>query len=203
MGLVSQVAKYLSEHEQTPLTLDIVHLMGQHFDYAKRYPHQQAHFTIKDYASKGKSRQVSQVIMHYDNATRYNDMVVDSLLRLYEQQDAVVIYVADHGEEVYDDLQMSGRLFQQPTLQIARQEFEVPLWIWCSQKYLQSHPDASLQFHKSCKRAFITSDMSQLLFHLAGIKSKWYDVRRDILSPIYKSSPRIIGGATDYDSLLP
>ena len=119
---------------------------------------------------------------------------------LYDNQEAVVVYVADHGEEVYDDLPVSGRLHQKPTKQIARQEFEVPMWIWCSKKYQEAHGDVVVRLREYRKRPFISSDISQMLFHLAGLRCKWYDECRDILSPQYKVPKRIIAGEVDYDS---
>ena len=201
LGFVRQVATYQKKHGEVPFTFDIIHLVGQHFDYSRRYPHDMAKFTMKNYADKGKDKDALQVMMHYDNATYYNDIVVDSILHLYEDQEAVVIYVADHGEEVYDDLPVSGRLHQKPTKQTARQEFEVPMWIWCSAKYQDAHGDMLSEMEKYRKRAFISSDISQMLLHLAGIRCRWYDERRDILSPKYKASKRIIAGEVDYDSL--
>ena len=201
LGIVRQVAAYQKKHSDVPFTFDIIHLVGQHFDYSRRYPRDMAKFTMRDYADKKKDKEVSQIMMHYDNATYYNDIVVDSILHLYEDQEAVVIYVADHGEEVYDDLPVSGRLHQKPTKQTARQEFEVPMWIWCSGIYQDAHGDMVAEMGKYRKRAFISSDISQMLLHLAGIRCKWYDERRDILSPKYKASKRIIAGEVDYDSL--
>ena len=202
MGLVRMVADYRTRHHEAPFTFDIIHLMGQHFDYSRRYPRQLAHFTLKDYADQRKPKEATQVMMHYDNATHYNDMVMDSILHLYEDQEAVVVYVADHGEEVYDDLPVSGRLHQKPTKQIARQEFEVPMWIWCSKKYQEMHGDVVARIEKYRKRAFISSDISQMLIHLAGIRCRWYDECRDILSPQYKAPKRIIAGDVDYDSQI-
>ena len=48
-------------------------------------------------------------IAHYDNATRYNDHVLEQIIRLYEGQRTVVVYLSDHGEEVYDYRASSGR----------------------------------------------------------------------------------------------
>ena len=39
---------------------------------------------------------------HYLNAIRYNDLVVDRIIRLFDHRNAVVIYFSDHGEEVHN-----------------------------------------------------------------------------------------------------
>ena len=139
--------------------------------------------------------------MHYDNATRYNDTVIDNLLSLYEEEDAIVLYVADHGEEVYDELSTHGRLFQEPTGPQAKNEFEVPLWIWCSRSYQDRHPDIISAIQSSTAKTFLTDGIPQILLYLAGIKCEWRDDSRNVLSPRYQPKPRIIGGSADYDKL--
>ncbi len=203
MGLLGQIEDYKKTHLDIPHTLDIIHLLGQHFDYGTKYPDSLAVFTEKDYADRQLTDEARQVVCHYDNATRYNDLIVDKLLSYYEQEDAIVLYVSDHGEEVYDDLQVQGRLFQTPEWLQAKHEFQVPMWIWCSQTYRENHPEILSNIITSQHRPFLTDDIPQILLSLAGISSEWTEEHRNLLSSKYKSKPRIIGGTTDYDKLKP
>ena len=202
MGLVSQISDYKNRQSGQAYTLDIIHLIGQHFEYAMRYPQAQAKFTLKDYADRTISDEAKEIVMHYDNATRYDDMVLDSLLSLYSQEEAIVVFIADHGEEVYDGLPMHGRSFQDPTAIQARQEFEVPMWIWCSESYRNSHPEIMSSINASLKKPFMTDGIPQILLWLAGIKCRWMDVKRNLLSPHYQCKKRVIAGTTDYDDLM-
>jgi heptose-I-phosphate ethanolaminephosphotransferase len=202
MGLVAQVRDFRTEQEQPEHTLDIIHLIGQHFDYDMRYPQDEATFSVNDYAARTLDAEAKKIVMQYDNATHYNDMVLDSLLSIYDHEDAVVLYVADHGEEVYDDLQLHGRLFQEPTAAQARYEFEVPMWIWCSERYRQQHPDVVSRIREATNKPLMTDALPQLLLSLAGITCPWSDERRNPLSVNYQGKRRIIGGSTDYDELM-
>lgn len=94
-----------------------------------------------------------------------------------------------------------GRLFQTPTWQQAHNEFEVPMWIWCSAKYQAQHPDVVESIKRALHRPFLTDDLPQLLFSLAGIHCQWTDDERNILSDKYKTKQRIIAGEVDYDAL--
>ncbi|MBQ0023349.1 MAG: phosphoethanolamine transferase [Prevotellaceae bacterium] len=181
--------------------LDIIHLVGQHFDYKNRYPEGQGRFTDKDVLNRSLTKEERQTVMHYDNATHYDDMVLNKILSLYEDEDAVVVFVADHGEEIYDDQHVMGRLFQTPTWQIAHQEYEVPMWIWCSAKYQAQHGDVVECIKQALHRPLLTDDVSQLLFDLAGIQCHWRDDKRNVLSEKYEPKQRIIAGETDYDAL--
>ena len=221
MGLVHQVKEYIEgkkgrneeggarkekrgdkEIQGCKGTLDIIHLVGHHFDYSMRYPSSATRFSVKDYADRKLDDDALQTIAQYDNATYYNDMVMDSILSIYEHEDAIVVFVADHGEEVYDDMPIQGRLFQEPTAQQARQEFEVPMWIWMSQRYRENHPQTAAVVIQAADKPLMTDGLSQLMLSLAGIGCQWYNDSHNVLSTAYKGKRRIIGGTVDYDHLM-
>lgn len=202
LGLVRQVGDYRRNHADRNYTLDIIHLIGQHFDYAMRYPPSEAHFSPKDYADREGDKNAKTMMIEYDNATRYNDMVVDSILSLYENDDAVVLYVADHGEEVYDELPVHGRLFQEPTAAQAKYEFEVPMWIWSSNTYRQHHAEVLQRLSASVVKPLLTDHLPYVLLYLAGIYCCWSDDMSNILSPAYQPGSRMIGSGVDYDTLM-
>ena len=190
------------EHSQSNYTLDIIHLIGQHFDYSERYPRPEKSFSLDNYADKDLEVEDKLILMQYDKATHYDDLVLDSILTMYQNEDAIVLFVADHGEEVYDDEPIHGRLFQDPTPSQARYEFEVPMWMWCSESYRQNHPEIVHKIEQSVNKPFLTDGLPQLLLSLAGISCSWNDETRNLLSPQYRCKPRIIGGNTNYDDLI-
>ena len=202
IGLVRQVTEFKMNEKQENYTLDIIHLIGQHFEYSSRYPETDAAFSVNDYANRDISKDAKEIVMHYDNATHYNDMVLDSIITAYEHDDAIILFVSDHGEEAYDDMQVHGRLFQEPTASQAKYEFEVPMWIWCSDSYKNRHSDVVQQIEQSLDKPFMTDGLPQLLLYLAGISSKWNEDSRNLLSPNYHGKKRMICGSTDYDQLI-
>lgn len=201
MRLVGEFADYKDHRDHTSPTLDIIHLIGQHFDYKSRYPREENFFSTRDLGRADLNDEARSIVMHYDNATHYNDMVVDKILSLYESEETIVIYVADHGEEVYDGMNVFGRLFQVPTWIQAHQEFEVPMWIWCSPSYRERHADVVDRICQSAKKPLLTDDIPQLLFSVAGVHCQWRDDSHNILSENYQSPKRIIAGEIDYDEL--
>ena len=64
----------------------------------------------------------------YDNATLYNDSIVDQIVRRFANEDAIVIYVPDHGEECFEGSR--GFICRNHSAAIdydlAHYEFEVP-----------------------------------------------------------------------------
>ena len=202
MELVDQVAEFNNQQGSCHYVLDIIHLRGQHFDYSMRYPQSKTKFYIDDYAYRNNKIEEKEILAQYDNATYYNDMVLDSILQIYSNKESIVIFIADHGEEVYDDLPIHGRLFKEPIAKQAQYEYEVPMWIWYSDSYQQKHPDITNNIKRSVNKQFMIDGLPQILLSLAGISCCWTVETRNLLSRKYKNRQRIIGGNKDYDELI-
>ncbi|MBR6287558.1 MAG: sulfatase-like hydrolase/transferase, partial [Bacteroidaceae bacterium] len=183
----------------------IFHLMGQHFSYNKRYPTNRNHFRKEQYNRPDiKNQKNVRIVAMYDNATLYNDSVVCEIIKRFSNKDAIVIYLPDHGEEVFDEMQRFARcVWDNVTPAIARQEFCIPMMVWCSREYRRNHPDIVRQIRKARRRPFMTDDISHMLLYLAGIDCKEYSESRNLLSPSFDSSrKRMLRNKYDCDSLL-
>ncbi len=183
----------------------IFHGMGQHQEYNKRFGKGGVHFTVGDYPSRNDlTVYEKQIIADYDNATRYNDKVVRMLCDRFKNDDAVVVYMPDHGEEVFDRLHSYGRDHNaKVSADIAYSEFEVPFEIWFSPKARQKHAEIYNAALNAAGKPLSTDDLPHLLMGLAGISSPLYDARRDLLNPAFNASrKRILKRTVDYDSLM-
>lgn len=188
----------------TSHNLTILHLKGQHVHYASRVPKAQKHFTIDDYQRKGFTKKERQVMADYDNALLYNDSIMDEIIKRFEQEEAIIIYVPDHGEECYGgNIHFFGRMHStEITARLAHEEFDIPMWFWCSESYREAHPDIVEALHKASTLRYMTDALPHTLLRLAGISTRWYRSSLDILSKDYDDErPRILKHTTDYDSL--
>lgn len=185
--------------------LIIFHLKGQHIDFNKRFPQEKHVFDISDYAFRSDlSDSEKQLVADYDNATHYNDEVLDSIIRTFECEDAVLIYMPDHGEECFDELHRMGRIPGEVyTPEVLRQEYRIPFWIWCSQCYIDKHPHIFEAIDDAKDRPFMIDDLSHMLLYLAGIHCDSYREERNILSSRFCSSrKRMIRGIVNYDEVV-
>lgn len=194
--------------ENTNHNLIIFHLVGQHVNYKSRSPKDRKRFTADDYATSRPelSKRKRQILADYDNATLYNDSIVYAICQQFKNQDAIVIYVPDHGEECYE----GNRDFfcrnhsAQIDYDLARYEFEIPFWIWCSDKYKENRYDVFRQIWQARNRKFITDALPNLLLYLGGISAPNNPDKYNLLSPQYdENRPRLLKGTTDYDKLKP
>lgn len=200
----------LNDYDQLPSSdrpqLIIFHLLGQHVAYKQRSPKGRKHFQASDYESLRSDLSVRQrrMLADYDNSVLYNDSVVDEICRRFEQEDALVIYMPDHGEECYEEDR--GFICRNHTSAVdyplAHYEFEVPFWIWCSPRYISHHVKTYQQILAAKDRRLMTDALPHMLLGLAGIHTPAYHAEYDVLSPSYdERRPRILKGTADYDRL--
>lgn len=184
--------------------LIIFSLLGQHVGYKDRYPQNFSFFSTDNYHRKDLTTQEIQIIAEYDNATLYNDYVIDLIVREFENDDAIVIYMPDHGEECYDGIRTFGRLHHnQITPQIAKNEYMIPFWIWCSPLYIRNHQDIVAYIKNSTHRRFYSDDLPHLLLFLGGISQKDYRPQRNIISPEYHEQRlRLLRNNIDFDKCI-
>ena len=183
-------------------TLLIVHLYGQHVGYEERYPTPFAHFKADDCPTPYGGRSGKEICTHYDNATLYNDFVVDSIFRSLASTEAIGIYLSDHGEEVFDwrdKFERSGDM----SPEVAHYQYEIPFMFYMTDLFMQRHSDIVADVKQAVHRPFISSNLCHLLFGLAGIGTPEYKPERDLLSPQFNPKlKRIIRNDVDYDVIM-
>lgn len=184
--------------------LIIFHLKGQHVDYRTRFPRDRRHFNPEDYDRPELKQKELRVLADYDNAILYNDSIVDQIIKRFEDEDAIVVYVPDHGEECYEgDVHFYGRMHStEITARLAREEFDIPFWIWCSHSFMVGHPSLFNDIVKVKDRRYMTDALPHLLLYLGGISSPHYRDDLNVLSDGYNEKrPRMLKNTTDYDKL--
>ena len=122
----------------------------------------------------------------------------------WSDENTVVVYCSDHGEEIYDYRDSEGRIDPGPgeLRNYLRYQYEVPFVIWCSDKYKTLHPHTIHRIKAALNRPFMTDNICQLLFDLASLQTIYYRPERDIISPRFKPSKRIIYDNIDYDAVM-
>ena len=191
--------------EQAP-NLTIFHLMGQHVNYRTKCPNSKKKWKAGDYPNDMDMPEKRRRMMaDYDNAVWYNDSVVNQIIERFKKEDAIIVYVPDHGEEVFGPgaRHFCGRMHDAViTKRLADEEFRVPMWIYCTPRYKALHPDVFKAIKQAKGKKFMTDATSHMLMGLAGIHTKYYRPEYDLLSPQYNSErKRIIKNQVDYDSL--
>lgn len=153
----------------------VLHTMGSHWKYNTRYPTDFEQFT----PSIGKDFKLNMIrpenrdllVNAYDNTILYTDYFLDKICSTLENEHVptLMIYMSDHGENLYDD---DRGLILHGNYGTSKWLFHVPLIIWYSDEYAQLYPDKikHLKAHQNVR------DNSSMLFYsmidAAGLRYK-------------------------------
>lgn len=200
------IEDYASHHLASQHELVLLHLRGQHIKAERRYPHtpQWLRFKPEDYTQHNPplDGEAREQVAHYDNATRYNDSVLEQIFALFSDQQAVVVCLSDHGDEVHDYRAGIGRRDDDahPELMV-RYQHAIPFVVWCSPRLQRAKPELVDLIRQATSRRGTLDNVSQMLLGLCGIATPWYQAERDILSPTYQCPKRTVRDKYDYDEL--
>ena len=189
-----------SVHTDTPC-LYVIHLKGQHYNYENCYPESFAYFTKKDYEETRYTDEQKVVVAHYDNATRYNDYVVNSIIEKFMNTNSCIVYISDHGEEVYDvrDYMGHGNAATSPDINY---QIRIPMMIYMTSAFKDGYPEVVDRIWKNRNTPIVSDDISHVLLDLAGIRTACFDSTRSFVNEKYDSGRhRVVLKSIDFDAL--
>ncbi|RAJ16339.1 sulfatase-like hydrolase/transferase [Olleya aquimaris] len=172
-----------------------LHLIGTHGKFKSRFPEHFQYFKDRKVDAKFKHDKAFELINDYDNAIRYNDSIVREVIDRVksEHTNSFVVYMSDHGDELFDTLDMVGHNEYWAT----RPMYEVPFIAWFSEDYKTQNNTASFENYTS--RAYILEDFIYTFSDLAKIRFKQMDSTKSIFSSQFIRKPRLIKNKEDYD----
>ena len=177
----------------------ILHLLGQHYLYPDRYPEDFSIFKADDYDKARYTYDQRMQLAAYDNSCLYTDFLLQQVIDKYKERDAIMFYLSDHGEELYELSDYNGHgkaLFSSDI----RYQLRVPFFIWMSESARKTRPELFERLSQSEHFPIISSDFPHLVLDIAGVSNTFIDKTRSFVSPSYDiSKPRIVLGYIDYD----
>ncbi|MBL7931124.1 MAG: phosphoethanolamine transferase [Bacteroidia bacterium] len=181
--------KVLRENPNTSKFI-VLHLMGCHFDYEKRYPAARTIFTspapIKTHANAEREQ---NILNSYDNAMAYHDSIVNEIVLKFNDygrdKNAALVFLSDHGEELYENRIHAGHSFP-PTKETA----DIPYFTVLSPGFSKNYPHIEKMMKQRQNTAYSTENNFYTLIHLLNLDSKKYRnkiLRKSLFSPYYDS----------------
>ncbi|MDD2196948.1 MAG: phosphoethanolamine transferase [Bacteroidales bacterium] len=175
----------------------VIHLMGSHSSYSKRYPSEYNKFT--DYSTKKE-----KIINEYDNSILYNDFIVDSLLNILEshclknsKSICSCIYLSDHGENVYDENDNVGHDYSGS---IPKSNVEIPFIVWLSSGYKKLYSNKEQTILSNKDLPFVSDDLFHCVIDLNDIDYKAYAKTRSVFNQEFNfERTRMLEDNMDYD----
>jgi heptose-I-phosphate ethanolaminephosphotransferase len=111
-----------------------------------------------------------------------------------KNEKSYVLYFSDHGDEVYDTMDLSGHNEYHGT----KPMYEIPFILWTSEKYKNTNEHFK-NFENYTKRKYVLEDFIHSFSDLSGIEYEGYDNTKSIFNSTFIERPRLIRKGRDYD----
>lgn len=183
--------------------LIIVHLMGTHGSYYHRYPKKYDVFKEEDVIVGDRSFLTGhhkRSIASYDNATLYNDYVVNEIFKYADNrpEKALCLYLSDHGEEIFDNRAFSGH----SSHLMSSFMVEIPFIVHTNKTYRKRNKDIYSRLHQASNRPFSTENLPFFMYDVSELSTSLQDNKRNILHPDFGVNKDRISGGMHYSDML-
>lgn len=161
--------------------VQVIHLMGSHPVYGKRFPREFARFT-PDSLQTRRGKVEDKVVADYINSIYYNDYIVTQIINKYSNLNSIVFYFSDHGEIIYDDP-------RNPTYTdhgMLPQGVSVPFFVYLSPQIRNAYSELYKRIRDMKDRRIMLDLFSHSLTGLLGIQNKYSNPELDFFSDQYK-----------------
>ena len=164
-----ELVRRLQDLRLSDKMLIVIHLMGNHIAYQKRYPAEYNKF-------KGEGKR-----SEYDNSILYNDYVMEELVKKVSAWPNFkgLVYVSNHSEGVAHDMNHNPDTFV----------FEmtyIPMYMYFSEVYRQKHPQKITSL-RAAQNYYFTNDLIfNVMLGIMDIQNNTlYEPENDLTSPRY------------------
>ena len=187
-GMDDVVLPNLMQRAEYQNLFEVVHLSGSHVSYQDRYPSEFGKFTSENLPSHHDESK-DAVVAHYVNSLYYTDYILGEIERKYANEDAIIIYLSDHGQVLYDapnNPNLVGHSFSQ-------QGVSIPLFIYLSPSMRTKYPELIPRLQSIRSRRIMTDVLPYAIMGLLGIESPLYNPELDFWGTGYdEHRPRVI-----------
>ncbi|MBO5637319.1 MAG: phosphoethanolamine transferase [Acidaminococcaceae bacterium] len=165
----AELVRRLQDIRRSDKMLIVIHLMGSHIAYHKRYPAEFSQFKAEGRRSE------------YDNSILYNDYVMKELVKKISAWPNFkgLVYFSDHSEGVSRDLDHNPDTF------IFEMSY-IPMYMYFSEAYQQQHPQKIATLRAAQKDYFTNDLIFNAMLGIMNIQhNSLYEPENDLTSPQY------------------
>ncbi|GAA7170981.1 metal-dependent hydrolase [Helicobacter pylori] len=195
-----ELVKFYSKNVQPKLkskNFIVFHLLGSHSWYADRFPKSFAKFKPSDlsfsnlHASNDRDK---QIVADYVNSLYYNDFVLNGIFNLFKDKDAIVFYLSDHAQDIFESGPTYGHSCSKAGL-------EIPFMIYVSDIFKEKHPEKVKLIKNALNKPFMSDDLIHSLLPLVGIHTKDEIESKNLFSPKFDTQRKraVCYGSMNYD----
>ncbi|WP_041600147.1 phosphoethanolamine transferase [Helicobacter acinonychis] len=195
-----ELVKFYSKNIQPQLknkNFIVFHLQGSHDWYADRFPQSFAKFKTSDLSFSNlhvSNDRDKQIVVDYVNSLYYNDAILNQIFNLFKDKDAIVFYLSDHAQDIFESGPNYGHSCSKAGL-------EIPFMIYVSGIFKEKHPKKVKLIKNALNKPFMSDDLIHSLLPLVGIHTKDAIESKNLFSPQFDAHRKRIGcyGKMDYN----
>ena len=168
--LVEKLRHYL-DTDSAVKRMVVLHTYGSHFDYSERYRKEKARF-VPDRCDNVTAAAREALVNAYDNSICATDELLAEVIEMVERECDVagVMYVSDHGEDIFDD---GSRRFLHSSPKASEYQLHVPLLVWTSATYDSIYAEMRGRLIARKNDKIITNkEVPRMLMEMAGVEKK-------------------------------
>ena len=171
----------------------VLHLMGSHGAYIKRYPAEFDQFHTRPVTPFAHERAFTN-INQYDNSILYNDYIVNKIIDLVKKENkkSWVLYFSDHGEDVFETINTAAHTESIGT----KPMYDIPFFFWLSEKYKAEDKNHAY----ITDRKYMTDDLIYTVADMSGVRFSEFDSTRSLVNKNYLVRKRGLSKTVDYDT---
>ncbi|WP_033621197.1 phosphoethanolamine transferase [Helicobacter pylori] len=197
-----ELVKFYSKNVQPQLkskNFIVFHLIGSHSWYADRFPQSFAKFKPSDLSFSNlhvSNDRDKQIVADYVNSLYYNDAVLNGIFNLFKDKDAIVFYLSDHAQDVFESGSTYGH-------RCSKAGVEIPFMIYVSGIFKEKHPEKVKLIKNALNKPFMSDDLIHSLLPLVGIRTKDEIESKNLFSPQFDAQRKraVCHGSMDYDKV--
>ncbi|WQX46310.1 phosphoethanolamine transferase [Helicobacter pylori] len=195
-----ELVKFYSKNVQPQLkskNFIVFHLIGSHSWYADRFPKSFAKFKPSDLSFSNlhaSSDRDKQIVADYVNSLYYNDFVLNGIFNLFKDKDAIVFYLSDHAQDIFESGSTYGH-------RCSKAGLEIPFMIYVSDVFKEKHPKKVKLIKNALNKPFMSDDLIHSLLPLVGIHTKDEIESKNLFSPKFDTQRKraVCYGSMNYD----
>ena len=153
----------------------VLHTIGSHWYYNYHYPKEFEYFTPVTSSRIITQNTKEEIINSYDNTILYTDYFLDILIEMLMSKNAILIYIADHGEVLGED-----------NLWLHAADHEAAKYpaclVWMSEKYIYKNHDKLTALMANKDKKWKTDFVFHSILSAANIPSAIIQADLDIFS---------------------
>jgi lipid A ethanolaminephosphotransferase len=166
--LLPYVKKALAEENPTKKDKFIlIHLLGSHWHTELRYPKEYAIFSPHCSVDRGAEACSTEELKNsYKNSVVYSFKVLEDILDLFVNENAMVFFTPDHGVSLGEGGKIGNAADNKPYEQIS-----VPLFVWQSDSFKKENQNLVTNFTKNSQKKITHQYMFHSILGCSGIES--------------------------------